>query len=328
VVIFGESGVGKSSIVNMLAGKEVFKVDGGSNGTTFEHQGCVIRIGDQTMNIWETASLNESKSGLVTPEKAFQQLFDLLHDLGGVDLLVFVMRYRLTDDTVHNYHLMRDARCEQRVPMVVAITGREFGTDNETWWRDNEINLMKNKMAFQAHAIGTANRHLHFDRTYVELKKGLQEMIPKYAFQTKKRFIPTASVSSVGFRGSRANQRRGRVFSAEFRNKPHSSQDSKYTSTHSRVSTPRWAINVECTVLLKPKLVAVYYLVAHGNYIPAESHPFEELPRVWFYIQIIGKFGVIAYAITRRFPIRFGLRISSESGVPSLHPVHSALFAC
>jgi GTPase SAR1 family protein len=198
-MIFGESGVGKSSIVNMLAGQEVFKVDGGSQGTTFHHEGCALRVGDLRLNIWDTAGLNESDNGRVSPEEAFQQLFHLFRDLGGVNLLIFVTRFRITRNTVENYHLMQDVLSGEGVPVVAAITGREWETNDE-WWEMNKENFLRDGMKFAGHAIGTANRHMDFHPTYAELRAGLQDKIQIYASQKKPHLLPDAKPSDNIFR--------------------------------------------------------------------------------------------------------------------------------
>jgi predicted GTPase len=202
VVIFGESGAGKSSIINMLAGEEVFDVDGGANGTTFEHQGCTIRFGDLDINVWDTPGLNQSEKGKVPPEKALQQLFNLLRDLGGVNLVVLVTRFRVTQNTINNYHLMRDVLCGGRVPMVVAITNREFKTDNEKWWREIKTIYSRNQMNFVAHAIGTANRRLDSDSTYAELRDGLRKAIQRYGAQKNAFLSPVVSEQESRYRFS------------------------------------------------------------------------------------------------------------------------------
>jgi predicted GTPase len=183
VVISGDPGAGKSSIINMLAGEEVFDVGGDAKGTTFEHQGCAIRFGDLNMNVWDTVGLNMSKDEQVDPEKALENLFDLLGHSGGISLLIFVMRFRITDCTISNYRLIRDVLSGERVPMVAAITNREFETDNEKWWREIKTIYSRNQMNFAAHAIGTANRRLDSDPTYAELRDGLRKAIRKYGAQ-------------------------------------------------------------------------------------------------------------------------------------------------
>jgi predicted GTPase len=182
VVVFGESGTGKSSIVNMLAGKEVFKVESGASTGTFEHQGCVINFNRKAMNVYDTAALG------VSDKQAFQQLYDLLRDLGGINLLVFVTRYRITNNTIRWYRSMRSIFCGEKVPVIVAITGREFEPDNEAWWKEEEKTFERNGMTFDDYAIGTANQHLSFHPTYSELRTRLQLAIVKHGNQAKRQF--------------------------------------------------------------------------------------------------------------------------------------------
>jgi predicted GTPase len=181
-VICGEPGVGKSSIVNMLADQEVFEVSRNAMGTTLKNQGCAIQFGDSDMimNVWDTASLNQSEQGQAS--EALQQFLNLLDTFGGVNLLVFVMRFRITQNTVNYYCLMRDVLWRERVPIIVAITNREFQRDNEKWWQEIKKDFSRYKMNFSGHAIGTANQHLASDGTYAELRNGLWNAIRKCGF--------------------------------------------------------------------------------------------------------------------------------------------------
>jgi hypothetical protein len=172
----------------MLAGEEVSEVGRGAKGTTFEHMGCAIRFGDLDMNVWDTASR--------PPENALQQLFDKLRDYGGIHLLIFAMRIQITKTTINHYRRMRDALCQERVPIIVAITNREFEPDNEKLWQEIQVNLSRHEMNFSGHAIGTANQHLASDRTYAELRNGLRNAIQKYGSQTSPFFTPEPKLGS------------------------------------------------------------------------------------------------------------------------------------
>jgi hypothetical protein len=70
MVVFGESGVGKTSIVNMLAGKEIFPVGRAAVGTTLESQGCLIKCEGLSLNVYGTVGLNEPATGTVSAKKA------------------------------------------------------------------------------------------------------------------------------------------------------------------------------------------------------------------------------------------------------------------
>jgi GTPase Era involved in 16S rRNA processing len=194
VVVFGESGTGKSSIVNMLAGEAVFEVAADASGTTFEHQGCVIKFGDQPMNVYDTAGLNEADRGKVSPKTAFQQLYQLLDSLGGINVVIFVTRFRITRNTVDNYRLLRSIFCGEKVPTVVAITGREYLEDNDAWWKNNaSAEYAKYNMSFNDYAVGTAHDRLSADPSYKELKTRLQSAISAYGSSKRPRFVPAAT---------------------------------------------------------------------------------------------------------------------------------------
>jgi hypothetical protein len=182
----------------MLAGEEFFQVAAGSSGTTFEHQGCVIKFDEQYLNVYDTAGLNETVGRELSAHDTLQQLYDLLHSLKGINLLVFVMRFRITKNTVDNYRLIRAILCEEKIPIVVAITGREYENDNESWWEKNKANFARVGMMFDGHAIGTAHPRLASDPTYTELRTGLQFAIRKYGHQGGLRYIPSQLEDSDG----------------------------------------------------------------------------------------------------------------------------------
>jgi GTP-binding protein EngB required for normal cell division len=182
VVIFGESGSGKSSIVNMLAGKEVVVVNAGASGTNFQHKGCAIMIGDKTVNVYDTSGLELHESGVVVTEDTWRELIKFLHDLGEINLLIFVIRFRLTERTIENYYALRSVFGESKVPMVVAITGQEFRDSNE-WWSENEQSFVDLGVDFAGFAIGTANGKLSSDKAYSELLDELRRLICSHCDQ-------------------------------------------------------------------------------------------------------------------------------------------------
>jgi hypothetical protein len=213
VVIFGDSGVGKSSIVNMLAGKEIFKVDAGMSGMSFRKQGCVVKFDQQPMNVYDITGLSEVGNA---PREAFRRLYDLLHDLGRVNVVIFVTRFRITNSTLDNYRFMREIFGGEKVPVVVAITGREHERDNENWWTANERVFVQNGMAFNDYAIGTANRRFVSDPTYAEMRIRLQSAIQKYGNQIRPRYIPspqpTTAMGEVQGKSQGGEQRLHRWF--------------------------------------------------------------------------------------------------------------------
>jgi hypothetical protein len=164
----------------MLAGEEVFDVDTGASGSEFEYQSCAIEFngGREVVNVYDTTGLSrpDERKAIVSPT-TLRALLDLLRGLGQISLLVFVTRFRITKETLDNYHLFRVVLGED-VPVVVAITGREFEVDdNEGWWWKNRDNFLGYGMRFDGYAIGTAKKRLAFDPAYAELRDGLRRLI-------------------------------------------------------------------------------------------------------------------------------------------------------
>ncbi|KAF6749762.1 hypothetical protein DFP72DRAFT_912649 [Ephemerocybe angulata] len=141
VVLFGESGVGKSSVVNMLLGDSATPagVSGDARGFTLDSTPHDGEINGHLFRIWDTAGLDEGEGGAVPETKALLSLYRLLCSLdGGVSLLVFCMRGpRITAAAKKNWSLFQDIICQQKVPAVIAITYLE-NEDIDGWWGRNQ----------------------------------------------------------------------------------------------------------------------------------------------------------------------------------------------
>ncbi|KAG6908873.1 hypothetical protein DXG01_002947 [Tephrocybe rancida] len=143
IVFFGETGSGKSSIINLIAGHEVTKVSGGALGCTFSSSRYDVDLlgPGTTLRVWDTAGLGEGDNGTVSNRKAIYQLFKLLRDLeGSVNLLVCCMRApRLSRTAKNNWRLFHDIfQTSNNVPMVMAIIGLEDEDDMTAWWPQNK----------------------------------------------------------------------------------------------------------------------------------------------------------------------------------------------
>jgi predicted GTPase len=125
VIIFGDTGVGKSSVINMLHGGDIAKVSDGTTGTTFDNQSYMKEIGGKYFKVFDTIGLNEGSHGTVKPKDAIEQLWKLINALAdGVHLLVFVMRApRITQTCEQNYKLFFEIFCEKKAPIAIIITG-------------------------------------------------------------------------------------------------------------------------------------------------------------------------------------------------------------
>jgi len=157
VLIFGETGAGKSSVVNAVNGADVAAVSQDANGCTFQSTPYEVKIEGATYNLYDTAGLNEAHKGTVDGPQALSNLYALvrsLWDAGGIHLLVLVMKSgRITDNVDKNYRLFYDTFCEKGVPVVIILTHCEnVEPKMDDWWTKNENKFEPYGMAFEGHA--------------------------------------------------------------------------------------------------------------------------------------------------------------------------------
>lgn len=161
VIIFGETGVGKSSIINMIAGAASAAVSNAAIGCTFESVPYDVELSGCKYRLWDTAGLNEGEHGNVAADRAIENLRVLVEGLKdrGVSLLVYCIRgSRLRDIVKVNYDLFYKVICSGEVPIVVVVTGLENEEDMENWWKDNAEDFDRQGMIFSGHACITATR--------------------------------------------------------------------------------------------------------------------------------------------------------------------------
>jgi len=157
VIIFGETGVGKSSVVNMILGRDEANVSDNAEGCTFESTVYPMEIEGARYNLYDTAGLNEEGSGTVDGAKSIANLYNLVQSLshaGGVNLLIFVVRCsRLTEAMHKNYKLFHHGFCASSVPIVIVVTGCENVEPRmDCWWDRNKERFEKSGMTFDGHA--------------------------------------------------------------------------------------------------------------------------------------------------------------------------------
>ena len=191
VIIFGETGVGKSSLINMIAGTSSAAISSSAIGCTFESVPYVVELNGLQYRLWDTAGLNEGENGNVSADRAIESLQELVQNLqyGGVSLLLYCIRgSRLRDIVKINYDLFYTIICGAQVPIVVAVTGLENEeNDMEDWWKDNVQDFDDRGMRFAGHACVTTTKgrvmkggqHV-FEEEYSRSVKLVQELIVSY----------------------------------------------------------------------------------------------------------------------------------------------------
>ncbi|EGN95024.1 hypothetical protein SERLA73DRAFT_61442, partial [Serpula lacrymans var. lacrymans S7.3] len=142
IIIFGGTGAGKSSLINLISGRNVAGTSGGAHGCTMESRSYDIQIGENNFQIFDTMGLNEPEIQGKGHLEAIAKAYDLIRRLensGGIQLLVFCIRGgRITRTTQQNWRLFHDVLCDKKVPAVMVITGLELVDPMERWWTDNQ----------------------------------------------------------------------------------------------------------------------------------------------------------------------------------------------
>jgi predicted GTPase len=146
VILFGETGGGKSSAMNLLLGRKAANVSDSAIGCTFDFS----KHSAQDYTLFDTVGLSEGHMGTVKQTEAVRKLVKLLRSLEeGVSLLVFVMeKGRIKKTLEENYKLFVDVMCMKKVPVVLLVTHCEGEKIIGTWWNENKGHFEKYGMRF------------------------------------------------------------------------------------------------------------------------------------------------------------------------------------
>ncbi|KAG2134459.1 P-loop containing nucleoside triphosphate hydrolase protein [Suillus clintonianus] len=160
IVLFGETGAGKSSLVNLMAGKEVALTSSGTQHCTMRWQDYNIEFNGESFKVFNTFGLEEPQLGIKEYLESVENAYRLIKELdsqGGIDLLLFCIRAgRMTTTIQSNYRLFHEFLCEKKVPIVLAITNLEREQRMEDWW-DREHDIFPRYQIYVAgHACITA----------------------------------------------------------------------------------------------------------------------------------------------------------------------------
>ena len=167
IIVFGETGAGKSSVINMLSlpsgivTKSPTLADVSGNAKSHSEINTRYRrqIFDKEVDVFKAVGLGQASGGTIPHQQAIAEVYQLVRQLeSGIHLLIYVVQGpRITSATRRNYEMFYNIFCRQSVPIVVVITHMEDENDPEAWWAANREAFDKEQMFFDAHACITAS---------------------------------------------------------------------------------------------------------------------------------------------------------------------------
>jgi hypothetical protein len=164
LIVFGESGVGKSSVINMLDGGPPLPTNGNAEGVGVARAPCMKEISGQTYRVFElTPRWTKSwwKWQVNMANDVRQRLTEIIKSPDTrPNVLVYIMRAPEIPSTAQkNYRIFFEDVCRKQVPIVIIVTCLEHRErDMDEWWNENESAFGEMKMVFRDHACITATR--------------------------------------------------------------------------------------------------------------------------------------------------------------------------
>ncbi|KAG2104631.1 hypothetical protein BD769DRAFT_1505374 [Suillus cothurnatus] len=146
-IIFGEMGVGKTSLVNLIAGDHRAESSSGAQSCPLEATEYPITVSDPQLNVnlFDTVGLDSptmNNAGYLDALVKAHELIVSLKNRGGVHGLLFCMKAgRVSNTMQQNYRLFYEFLCQEEVPLALVVTNLENEENMDDWWTKNKAHI-------------------------------------------------------------------------------------------------------------------------------------------------------------------------------------------
>ncbi|KAG2346144.1 hypothetical protein BDR05DRAFT_907251 [Suillus weaverae] len=184
-IVFGEMGVGKSSLINLIAGEQVAKSSSGIQSCNLESTEYPIRLSDPQLNVnlFDTVGLDsptmDSASYLDALVKAHELIVSLKNQ-GGIHGLLFCIKGGRVSRTIQqNYRLFYEFLCQEKVPLALVVTNLENEVNMDDWWTRNKAHVENSGVVPVTQVcITTIKGHQNaYEDRYLESRKKVHDML-------------------------------------------------------------------------------------------------------------------------------------------------------
>jgi small GTP-binding protein len=158
ILVIGQTGAGKSSLVNLLAGKKVANVCDGANGCTFKFETYQCDYNGELFELIDTVGLNEGSKGTVKPKDAMKMLIKFIKgNKRGFSCILFVMpKGRITESFEKNHMLFCRTLLDGKTPAILFLSHCESDDPMNTWITKEENKTALASYGFSDVVCGTA----------------------------------------------------------------------------------------------------------------------------------------------------------------------------
>ncbi|KAG1724266.1 hypothetical protein EDB19DRAFT_1858673 [Suillus lakei] len=190
IVLFGQAGAGKDSLINLMAGKDIVGTSMDLKSPKLHWQKYTIAFDGESYDVFDTVGLEEPQLGMPQFLDAIENAYSLIHELerqDGIDLLLFCMRACSVTITLQtNYLLFNEFLCDKKVPIILVITHLENEPrDMDDWWKRNRENFYDREIFVASHACITTIRG-NFPRRYEESRIAIPNVVKEFTADGQK----------------------------------------------------------------------------------------------------------------------------------------------